>query len=90
MIQFLMRKDRLQDLQNQIMGSGSEIYVQRPTFPQSGKRPQQKTFVALGFLVTFFILLIFIFLRLAWVNYSVNPKNAEKMKHIRRSQGMAV
>ncbi len=87
MIQSLIRKDRLQDLQDQIMGSGSEIYVQRPMFPQSGTRPQQKTFVALWFLATFFILLIFIFLRLAWVNLSLNPKNAEKMKHIRRSLG---
>lgn len=76
MIQSLLRTDRLQDLQKQIRGSGSEIYVQRPTFPQSGTRPQQKTVVSLSFLATFFILLIFVFLRLAWVNYSVNPKNA--------------
>jgi len=80
MIQFFMRADRLEDLQNQLIGS--MIYVQRPMFPQSGTRPQQKTFVALWFLATFFILLIFIFLRLAWVNFSVNPKNAEKIKRI--------
>lgn len=89
-IQLLIRTERLQDLQNQIRGSVSEAYIQSPTYPLSGIRPKQKIFVAVGFLSTFFILLIFIFLRLAWVNYSVNPKNAGKMKHIHRSMGLKV
>ena len=88
MIQLLLKTDRLQDIQNQIGVISSEVYVQRPTYPQSGTRPQQKTFVAIIFFATFFILLIFIFLRLAWINYSNNPENSKKVIQLRQSLGL--
>ena len=63
MIQLVSKLERLQDLQAQTRGVGSEIFVQRPTKPQSGMRPQQKMTIAVFFLATFSILLIFIFIK---------------------------
>jgi len=88
LIQLLTRSDRLLELQNQTKLVGSEIFVQRPHLPVSAKRPKQVVTVVSIFFITLFVVLLFIFIRLAWTNFSQDPKNAEKIKHIRRSLGM--
>lgn len=89
LIQLITRSERQLELQNQTKGNGSEIFVQRPSKPMSGTRPNQTVMVAWSFIVTLFFVLMFIFIRLAWTNFSQDPKNAEKVNHIRHRLGWA-
>ena len=89
LIQLLTRSDRLLELQNQTKLVGSEIFVQQPHLPVSAKRPKQVVTVVSIFFITLFFVLLFIFIRLAWTNFSQDPKNAEKVNHIRHRLGWA-
>ena len=88
-IQLITKLERLEELLSQAKGFGSEIFVQRPSTPQSGVRPQQEKIVFLFSSLTLILILILILIRSAWRNFSEEPKNIEKINDILRRLGSA-
>jgi Chain length determinant protein len=73
------------ELKKSLAVHGDEVYVQQASLPQRKVSSKRSLVVLLAVLVSGFALLIFVFIRKAWVSVLQDAESASKLASIRRS-----
>ncbi len=76
------------ELKKSLAVRGDEVYVQQASLPQRKVSPKPSLVVLLAVLASGFALLIFIFIRKAWVSVAQEAESASKLASIKRSLGL--
>lgn len=77
--------DMIQSLEAQIEGLAPNALVQRATLPEKPLSNKKALVATIAALITGFALLLFVFVRQAFVNYAANPESAAKLARIKHS-----
>lgn len=85
----LDNKKAIQDLEQQLLVKGSEIFIQTPTLARK-PLPHNRAMVAvIAALASGFALLLVVFIRKALINAGSNPESAKKIAQIKQSFGIS-
>ena len=85
----LDNKKAVQEMEQQLLVKGAEVFVQTPTLAQK-PMPHKRAMVAvIAALASGFALLLFVFIRKALINAGANPESAKKIAQIKQSLGMS-
>jgi capsular polysaccharide biosynthesis protein len=75
------------ELRKSLLVKGDEVYVQQASLPQRKTSPKQSSVVLLTVFASVIFLLIFVFIRKAWLSVIQDVKSACKMNAIKRALG---
>lgn len=76
------------DLARKLEAGSEEVYIQKTSLPESKSAPKRSLVVIISVLASGFALLMFVFVRKAWQQASVETESAEKIKRIKAAIGM--
>jgi uncharacterized protein involved in exopolysaccharide biosynthesis len=79
-----------EELRQKLEFKGAEVFVQEASLPQRKVSPKLGLVVLLAILASGFGLLIFVFIRKAWITAAVDTENANKISLIKKSIGLTV
>jgi hypothetical protein len=82
------RAQENEELRQRLEVRGAEVFVQQPSLPQRKTSTKRSLVVLLAVLVSGFFLLMFVFLRKAWLSAAQDAESASKVAHIRLLLGM--
>lgn len=71
-----------------LQAKGKEVFIQEPSLPQRNVSPKHSMVVLLAILASGTALLIFVFVRKAWVSASQDVESASKIASIKQSFGL--
>jgi uncharacterized protein involved in exopolysaccharide biosynthesis len=77
------------DLKKSLAVRGDEVYVQQASLPQRKVSPKRSLVAMFAVLVSGFALLIFVFIRSAWVSAAQDAETLDKLTRIKRSLGLS-
>lgn len=76
------------ELRKSLTVKGAEVFVQQPSLPQRKTSPKRSMVVLLAFLASGFALLLFVFIRKAWLLVVKDIESANKLLAIKRALGL--
>jgi uncharacterized protein involved in exopolysaccharide biosynthesis len=82
------RAQEIEELRFKLKGPGEDVFVQRPSLPQRKSAPKRSLVVLITLLASGFVLLLFVFVRKAWLSAAQDAESAGKVAHIRLLLGM--
>ena len=76
------------ELKNSLVIYGDEVYVQKPTFPQSKTTPKNSNLVLQAMLVAVFAFILFVFIRKTWRTATQDAESTKKIIRIKQLLGL--
>lgn len=81
----LDNKKTIQELEQQLLVKGPEVFVQNPTFPQKPMPNNHAMMLVITAFASGIVLLLFVFIRKALIKAGTNPESAKKIEKIKHS-----
>ena len=85
----LANKQKIQDLKQQLLPRGAEVFVQTSSLPQKPMPRKRAITTVIAILASGFALLLFVFVRKALQNAGANPESAAKIVRIKQAFGFS-